>query len=142
MSRYQDAVPSHSIKTDNSSYERVEELKNLGTNLTNQNAIEEEIKGRLKSGNACYLSVQNPLSSSQLSKNLKTEIHRTIILPFVFYDCETWPLILKKEGRLRLFENKVLRRICGLRRDEVTGSGENYIMMSLINCTPHPILFG
>ena len=84
MSRYQDAVPSHSIKTDNSSYERVEEFKYLGTTLTNQISIQGDIKSRLKSGNACYLSVQNPLSSSQLSKNLKTEIYRTIILPFVF----------------------------------------------------------
>ena len=60
MSRDQNAGRHQNIEIDNrrSSLERVEELKNLGTNLTNQNAIEEEIKGRLKSGNACYLTVQ------------------------------------------------------------------------------------
>jgi len=69
MSRDQNAERSHSMKTDNSSFERVEEFKYLGTNLTNQNSIQEEIKNRLKSGNGCYYSVQNLLSSSLLSKN-------------------------------------------------------------------------
>ena len=71
---------SHIMKTDNSSFERVEEFKYLGTTLTNQNSMQEEIKSRLKSGNACYHSVQNPLSSSLLSKYLQTKIYRTIIL--------------------------------------------------------------
>jgi len=57
MSRDQDAGRSHSMKIDNSSFERVEEFKYLGTALTNQNSIQEEIKSRLKSGNACYHSV-------------------------------------------------------------------------------------
>jgi len=55
------------IKTDNSCFERVEDFKYLGTTLTNQNSIQEEITSRLKSGNACYYSVQNLLSSSLLS---------------------------------------------------------------------------
>jgi len=55
---------SHNIKIDNSSFETVEQFKYLGTTLTNQNSIQEEIKSRLKSGNACYHSVQNLLSSS------------------------------------------------------------------------------
>jgi hypothetical protein len=63
MSRDQNAGPSHNIKTDNSSFEREEELRCLGTTLTDQNSIQEEIKGRLKSGNACCHSVQNLLSS-------------------------------------------------------------------------------
>jgi len=58
------------MKIDNSSIERVEEFKYLGTKLTNQNSIKEEIKSRLKLGNACYYSVQNLLSSRLLSKNL------------------------------------------------------------------------
>jgi len=70
MSRDQNAGQSHSMKIDNSSFERVEELKYLGTTLTNQNPIQEEIKSRLKSGNAGYHSVQNLLSSILLSKNL------------------------------------------------------------------------
>jgi hypothetical protein len=83
--------------------------------------IQEEIKRRLNSGNACYHSVQNLLSSRLLSKNLKTRIYTTIILPVVFYGCETWSWSLREDHRLRVFENKVLRRIFGLKRHEVTG---------------------
>ena len=90
MSRNQNAGRSHNIeRLINSSFEGVEELKYLGPNLTNQNSIQEEIKSRLNPGNACYLSVQNLLSSSFLSKNLKIKIHKTIILPVVLYGCET-----------------------------------------------------
>jgi len=71
------------MKIDNSSNERVEEFKCLGTTLTNQNSIQEEIKSRLKLGNACYYSVQNLLSTRLLSKNLKI-IYRTIILPVLY----------------------------------------------------------
>ena len=74
VSRDQNAGKIHSIKIDNSSIERVEEFKYLGTKLTNQNSIQEEIKSRLKLGNACYYSVQNLLSSRLLSKNLKIKI--------------------------------------------------------------------
>jgi hypothetical protein len=56
-----------------------------------------------------------------LSKNLKIRIYKTIILPVVLYGCETWSLTLREEHRLRVFENKVLRRTFGLTRDEVTG---------------------
>jgi len=65
--------------------------------------------------------VQNLLSSRLLSKNLKIKIYRTIILPVVLYECETWSLTLREERKLRVFENMVLRRIFGPRRDEVTG---------------------
>ena len=67
----------------------MEDFKHLGTALTNQNSVQDEIKIRLKSRNACYHSVQNLLPSSLLSKNLKIKIYRTIILP-VLYRCETW----------------------------------------------------
>jgi hypothetical protein len=80
--------------------------------------IQEEIKRRLNSGNACYHSVQNNLSSRLLSKNIKIRIYRTIILPVVLYGCETWSLTLREEHRLRVFENRVLRRIFGLKRDD------------------------
>jgi hypothetical protein len=82
------------MKFDNISFERADGFKYLGTTLTNQNSIQEEIKDRLKSGNACCHSVQNLLSSSLLSKNLKIKIYRTIILSVVLYGCETWSLTL------------------------------------------------
>jgi hypothetical protein len=84
------------------------------TAVTNKNLIQEEIKRRLSSGNICYHSVQNLLSCRLLSKGVKIGIYRTIILPIVFYVCETWFLILREENRL-------LRRIFGSKRDEVTG---------------------
>ena len=70
------------------------------------NSIPEEIKSRLKLGNSCYYSVQNLLSSSLLSKDLKIKIYRTIILPVFLYGCETWSLILREQRRLRVFENR------------------------------------
>ena len=71
------------MRIDNSTFEKVEEFKYLGTTLTNQNSIPEEIKSRLRLGNACYHSVQNLLSSRFLSKNLKIKIYRTKILPVI-----------------------------------------------------------
>jgi hypothetical protein len=88
MSRDQNAGINHSIKLDNKSFERVEQLKYLGTTLINLSSIQEEIKNRLKSGNACYHSMQDLLSSSLLSKNTKIKIHRTIIVRVVLYGCE------------------------------------------------------
>ena len=99
----------------------MEEFKYLETILKKQNSIQEEIKGRLKSGNVCYYSVQNLSSSSFLSKTIKGKIYRIVILPVVLYGCETWSLTLREERRLRVFENRVLRRIFGSKRDEVTG---------------------
>ena len=103
------------LRIDNSSIERVEEFKYLGTTLTNQNSIQEEIRR-----NACCYSVQSLLSSRLLSKNLKIKIYRTIILPVFLYGCETWSLTLREERRLRVFENRVLSRVFGPKRDEVT----------------------
>ena len=65
--------------------------------------------------------MQNLLSSSLLSKEIKSEMNRTIILPFVLYGCETWSLTLREDHRLRLFENRMLRTVFGLKRDEVMG---------------------
>jgi hypothetical protein len=88
---------------------------------TNQKQIQEAIKMRLNLGNACYHSVQKLLSSSLLSKRVQIEIYKAIILPVVMYGCETWSLTLREEHRLRVFENRVLRRIFGPRRVEVAG---------------------
>jgi len=65
--------------------------------------------------------VQKPLSSGLLYKNLKIKINGTIILPVVLYGCEIWSLTLREERRLRVFDNRALRRIFGPERDEVTG---------------------
>jgi hypothetical protein len=78
-------------------------------------------QSRLKLGNPCYHSVQNILCSSLISKNIKIKIYRTIILPVVLNWCETWSLILREVRRLRAFENSLLRRIFGPKRDDVTG---------------------
>ena len=89
------------MRIDNSTSERVEEFKYLGTTLTNRNSIPEEIKSRLRSANACYHSVKNLSSSRLLSKNLKIKIYTTIILPLVLYGCETWSHTLRDEHRLK-----------------------------------------
>jgi hypothetical protein len=65
--------------------------------------------------------VQNLLSSHLLSKNVKVRIYKTIILPVVLYGCETWPLTVREEHKLRVFENRVLRRIFRPKRDGVAG---------------------
>jgi hypothetical protein len=67
----------------------------MGTTVTNQNLIQEEIKRRLNSGNACYHSVQNLLSSRLLSKNVKVRIYTIISLSVILYGCETWSLEFK-----------------------------------------------
>jgi hypothetical protein len=106
MSRDLNAGQSHGIKIDNSSFQRVEGFKYLGTTLTNQNSIDEEIKSRLKLRNTCrlklrntcYHSVQNLLTFSLLSKNLKIKIYRTVILSVVLYGSKMWLLKLRNVG--------------------------------------------
>jgi hypothetical protein len=88
------------------------------------------------------------LSSSLLSKNIKTKIYRTVILPVVLYGCETWLLTLREGHRLRVSENRALTRIFGPKRDEVTGkwrklhNEELNDLYCLMICTTHQILFG
>ena len=80
------------MRIDNSTFERVEEFKYLGTISTNRNSIPEEMKNRLRSGNACYHFVQNFLSSRLLFKSVMIKIYRNTILPVLSYGCETWSL--------------------------------------------------
>jgi len=82
------------------------------------------------------------LSSSFLSENLKIKIYRTIILPVVLYGCETWSLALREERRPRVFENRVLRRIFGPKRDEVRGEWRKVHSGELNDLYSSQILFG
>ena len=86
--------------------------------------------------------MQNLLSSSLLSKNLKIKIYRTVILPVILNGCGTWSLKLREERRLRVYENRVLRRIFGPKRDEVTGEWREMHNAGLMICTAHSLLFG
>jgi hypothetical protein len=121
VSRCQKAGQRQSIKIGNRSFESVVKFKHLGTKLTDQNCIHEEIESGINSGNCCYHSVQSLLSSRLLSRNVKVKIYKTIILPVVLYGCETWYLTLREGHRLRVFENRVLRRMFGPKTDEMSG---------------------
>jgi hypothetical protein len=83
------AGQKHSIKTVNKSLENVAKFKYLGATLTDQNCMNEEIKSRLNSGNTCYHSVQNLLSSRLMSRNVTFKIYKTTVLPVVLYGGET-----------------------------------------------------
>jgi hypothetical protein len=108
LSHHQNAGHNHDMKIANRSFENVAQFKYLAMTVTNQNLIQEEIKRRLNSGNACYHSVQNILSSHLLSKNAEISIYKTIILLVVLYGCEMWSLALREEHRLRVFEREYL----------------------------------
>jgi uncharacterized membrane protein len=109
MSRHPNSGHNQNIRIANESFEKVATFKYLGMTLTNQNDIHDEIKNRLNSGNACYYSVQNLLSSRLIQKkkkNLKIKIYKTVILPDVLYGCETWSLTLREEHRLRFLRTE------------------------------------
>jgi hypothetical protein len=90
LSHHQNAAKNHDTTTANRSFENVAQFRCLGTTVTDQNLIQEEIKRRLNSGNACYHSTHNLLSSRLLSKNIKVRIYNATILPVVLYECKSW----------------------------------------------------
>jgi hypothetical protein len=101
MSRDQNAEQNWDIKIRNRSFENVSQFKYLGTTVTHQNFIQEEMKTKWNSGNACYHSVQDLLSSRLLYKNIKVRIYKPIIL-LVLHWCEIWSLKIREERRLRV----------------------------------------
>jgi hypothetical protein len=137
MSHHPNLGQNQNIRIANESFENVAKFKYLGMMLTNQNDIHDEIMCRLNSGNACYYLVHNLLSSRLISKNLKI----TVILPVVLYGCRTWSLTLREEYRLRVFENRILRRIFGPKRKEV-GLWRKLHNGNFIACILHQILLG
>jgi hypothetical protein len=84
------------------SSENVAQFKSLRTTVRDNNLVQQEITRRLNSGNACHCSVQNILSSCLLSKSIKIQIYKTIILPMLLYGRETWYLTFRAEHRMRV----------------------------------------
>jgi len=101
-----------------------------------------KFKSRVISENDCYHSVQDLASFSLLSKNFKIKVYRTIILPVALYEYENWSLTLREEHRLRVFENRVLRRIFGPKKNEVTGEWKKLHNKELNNPYSSPNIFG
>jgi hypothetical protein len=118
MSWHPNSGKNRNIKITNESFENVAKFKYFEKALKSQNGIHDKTKNRLNSGNACYHSVQDLLSSHLISKNLKLKIYKTVIFLVVLHGCEAWSLTLSEKHRLRFVENKVLRRIFGAERDE------------------------
>jgi hypothetical protein len=109
------------VKDEKRSFENLSRFKYLGTTATNENLIEDEIKRRLNYCNAFYHSAQKLVTFLSAVEKRKNYNIQDEILPVVLYGCKTWYLTLREEHRLRVFENRVLRRIFGPKRDEVTG---------------------
>ena len=95
-SRHQNVIQNQNTVIGNLWFENVEKFRYLGETVTNTNDIHEEIKRRINMGNACYYSFEKILSSRLLSKELKVNTYKTIILPVVLYGCETWSLTLRE----------------------------------------------
>ena len=105
---------------ENLSFEKVEKFKYLGVTVTNTKDISEEIKRRINMGNACYYPLEKILLSRLLYKKLEVNTYKTIILTVVLYACETLSPILRDGNRLKVHKNKVVRKIFGAKRDEIT----------------------
>jgi hypothetical protein len=134
VSHHQNVGQNHKILIAHKLFENVAKFKYLGTTVTNKNCIYEEIKSRRYS---CYDSVQSLLSSLH-SKYLKVKVYKTIILPVVLYGCGTWSVTLREERRLKVFESRLLRRILGPKREEMTGNWRRLHNEELYNMYASP----
>jgi hypothetical protein len=121
MTRYRKAGQTHSKKKGNDSL-NVPKFKCFGR-LTDKFAC---TKSKLNSGNGYCQSVLSPLPSRLVYRNVKVKIYKTIILTVVLYGCETWSLTLREEHRLRVFENRVLRKKFVQKREEITGQRRKF----------------
>jgi hypothetical protein len=135
LSRHQNVCQNRDIKISYRSIKNVSQFKYLRTTVTNQNLIQEEFKGE-------FNSVQNLLSSRLLLRDLKIKIYKNIIVSVVLCACETLFLTLREEHRLRVFENRVLRRIFGPRRNEVTGGWRKLYNVELRDLYSSPRIIG
>jgi hypothetical protein len=131
-SRDHHAGHNNNIRTGDESFSRVE---HLGITLTDQIPFMKKLRAD------CNQGMQNLLSSSLLSKRVKIKIFRSIILRIVLYGCETWSLALRVEYRLEVFENRVLRRIFGTKRDGVTGEWRKLHYGELCDVYSSPDIF-
>jgi hypothetical protein len=118
MSCHPNSGQNQNIRIANELFGNVAKFKYLGMTVTNKNDIHDKIKSTLNSRNACYHSIQNLLSSHLIPKNLKIKIYKTVILPVVLYGHKSWSLTLREEHKLRVFENSVLKKIFGPKREE------------------------
>jgi hypothetical protein len=134
MSRYPNSGQNQNIRIANESFENVAKFKYLGTTLTNQNDIRDEIKNRLNSGNACYHPVQNLLSSRLISKNLKIKIYKTVMCRLC---CMGAKLGLSLWGRNIDYKGFFLAQSV-----EEDGSWRKLRKMSFITCILRQILLG
>jgi hypothetical protein len=126
----QDKIPTYDLSKK--FFERAVKFQIFDKALKYRSCIRQEINSRFQSGNTCCHFVQNILSASLLSKYINIKIHRNIIWPVVLYGCENFSLTLKEKHGLEVFENRVLRKILGYKREGVTGNWRNYITRELL----------
>ncbi|XP_025203119.1 uncharacterized protein LOC112600160 [Melanaphis sacchari] len=109
-----------SIKIDQYEFKRVEQFKYLGSILSEKNNIAFEVAARIQAGNKCYYGLTKVLSSRAVSRRLKEQLYTSLILSVVLYGSETWPLRKMDKQRFMVFERKVLQKIYGPVKDEIT----------------------
>jgi hypothetical protein len=142
-SHHQNSRQNHDVNVSNRSFENVAQLKSFGTTVRTQNFIREENERRLNSGNNTSSKlIQKILSSILLYRNVTIRLYKPTVLPLVQYGCETLPLTLREECRLRVFEDRSLRRILGPKRDEVTGGWRKLRNEELHNLYSSPSVIG